>query len=292
MGSGLACLVAAVGLALLVARLITGPVDRLAHAATAIQQFDLQLPAGRTSVFEELNRAELAFIAMLRGLEVFGRYVPKALVRRLVKLETDSGNIVPENRQVTVLFTDIAGYTTIASEMEPVDLADMLNEYFSVLAQPVLDQEGTLNQFIGDALMAFWNAPASQDDHPDRAIMAALEIRRVSAAFNEQREAEGLPPLITRIGVHTGTVLVGEIGAAERLNYTIVGDAVNTAARVEALGKDVGCHLCVSAETRAASAGDYHWREIGAVRLRGRQEDTLVYTIDANEGPADAGDTA
>ncbi len=283
---GLITLLVSAVTAFWVGRLITTPISRLASAANAIQEFELQLPKAKTSIFEELDRAERAFSAMLEGLQVFARYVPKNLVRILVRLEADSGTIAPENREVTILFTDLAGFTEIASTMGPAELAALLNEYFSLLTVPVLERDGTVDKFIGDALMAFWNAPVPQNDHADRAIAAAMAMRQAEAGLNAKRRAQGLPPLLTRIGIHTGKVLVGNIGASERLNYTIVGDAVNAASRLEALGKEVGFYLCVSGETRAAAEGTYAWRKIGTVRLRGRGTDTIVYTIEDKETAA------
>ncbi|MBT5416047.1 MAG: adenylate/guanylate cyclase domain-containing protein [Rhodospirillaceae bacterium] len=283
---GLVVLVFAVGVSLWVGGMITRPVERLASAADAIQEFQLELPAGQVSRFTELNQAERAFAAMLRGLRVFSRYVPKSLVRRLIQMEEAGSAIVPEDRAVTVLFTDIAGFTSISMGMAPDRLAQMLNDYFTVLVGPVLVEEGTVDKFIGDALMAFWNAPLAQDDHADRAVRAALAIRAATDVFNRDRAARGEPELRTRIGVHTGVVLVGDIGTEERLNYTIVGDAVNTAARLEALGKDIGSFLCISEETRQACGSDYAWRGIGEITLRGRSAETVVYTIDPAEGEA------
>lgn len=277
---GLAVLIVAVALSLWVGRLITSPVLRLASAADAIQEFDLSLPAGGGSRFMELDRAERAFSAMLRGLRVFSRYVPKTLVRRLIQMEEAGASVEPEDRVVTILFTDIVGFTKISAGMAPDRLAAMLNEYFGVLVGAVLREEGTVDKFIGDALMAFWNAPLRQEDHADRAIRAALAIRAAMEDFNRGRAERGEPELHTRIGLHTGTVLVGDIGTEERLNYTIVGDSVNTAARLEALGKEVGCFLCISEEARAAASADYSWRRLDAVTLRGRAEETVVYTID------------
>ena len=279
---GLAVLILAVSFSLWVGRMITTPVLRLASAADAIQEFDLALPAGQGSRFMELDRAERAFSAMLRGLRVFSRYVPKALVRRLIQLEEAGAAVEPENRVVTILFTDIVGFTKISTGMAPDRLAAMLNEYFGVLVGAVLREEGTVDKFIGDALMAFWNAPVQQGDHADRAIRVALAIRAAAADFNRDRAARGEPELHTRIGLHTGTVLVGDIGTEERLNYTIVGDSVNTAARLEALGKEIDCFLCISEEARAAASGDYPWRRLASVTLRGQAEETVVYTIEAS----------
>jgi len=277
---GLCILFAAVAIAWVMGRSISTPVSRLALAADAVRTLDIEMPTERVSRFSELNSAEQAFRAMLTGLEVFIRYVPKNLVRRLIQLESKGRGVEAEEREVTILFTDIAGYTSISDGMDPKELADLLNNYFEVLVQPVTAQGGTVDKFIGDALMAFWNAPDEQDDHADRALTTALDIQKVTDAFNHERAAKGKKPLVTRIGVHTGRVLVGNIGASERMNYTIVGDAVNTTARLEALGKDIGETLCISSDTREAARADYVWREVHRVTLRGRSQETHVYSID------------
>ena len=276
---GLITLVIAIFIALAVGRSIVSPIDRLATAADAVQTLNIDIPSERHSRFSELDSAERAFNAMLHGLEVFIRYVPKNLVKRLIQLEAKGRGVEAEEREVTILFTDIAGYTSISDGMDPKDLAGLLNDYFEVLVGPVTARGGTVDKFIGDALMAFWNAPDEQEDHADLALGAALEIQRVTQEFNDARVAAGQKPLVTRIGVHTGRVLVGNIGASERMNYTIVGDAVNTTARLEALGKEIGQILCISSDTRDVAKMQYPWREVHRVTLRGRSQETLVYTI-------------
>ena len=277
---GLLILLVAVTIAWVMGRAISTPVSRLALAADAVRTLNIDMSTKQASRFSELNSAEQAFRAMLTGLEVFLRYVPKNLVRRLIQLESKGRGVEAEEREVTILFTDIAGYTSISDGMDPKALAELLNNYFEVLVQPVTARGGTVDKFIGDALMAFWNAPDEQEDHADLALAAALEIQKVTQAFNNERVAKGEKPLVTRIGVHTGRVLVGNIGASERMNYTIVGDAVNTTARLEALGKDIGETLCISSDTREAAHADYAWREVHRVTLRGRSQETQVYSID------------
>ncbi|HIE89542.1 MAG TPA: adenylate/guanylate cyclase domain-containing protein [Gammaproteobacteria bacterium] len=276
---GLVILAVAIIIALVIGRAIAAPVSRLALAADAVRTLNIDLPTDQVSRFSELNSAERAFHAMLTGLEVFIRYVPKNLVKRLIQLEAKGRGVEAEEREVTILFTDIAGYTSISDGMNPKDLAGLLNDYFEVLVGPVTARGGTVDKFIGDALMAFWNAPDEQEDHADLALGAALEIQKVIQEFNDARVAAGQKPLVTRIGVHTGRVLVGNIGASERMNYTIVGDAVNTTARLEGLGKEIGQTLCISSNTRNVAQSQYSWREVHRVTLRGRSQETLVYTI-------------
>ena len=127
--------------------------------------------------------------------------------------------------------------------------------------------------------MVFWNAPVHQKDHADRAIQCALDIKAAVARYNKQRLESSKKPLETRIGVHTGPVLAGEIGSTERMNYTIVGDSVNTAARLEALGKTLGHTLCISSATKQQAVKNYPWLQIDQIVLRGRSSPTIVYTV-------------
>ena len=263
----------------LIGRAITRSLERLAEAADAVQKLELDIQLKEQSYFDELKGTEQAFRAMIGGLGIFAKYVPSGLVKRLMELQASGSTIKAEEREVTILFTDIIGYTSISDGMDPKGLALLLNEYFELLVCVVSKHGGTVDKFIGDALMVFWNAPDNQKHHPDKAIECALEIQNVIEIFNSNRLKDKKQPLATRIGIHTGTVLAGEIGSTERMNYTIVGDSVNTAARLEALGKTVGQTLCISDTTKEKASGSYAWHEIDEIVLRGRSQATTVYTI-------------
>ncbi len=276
---GIFILIISIIVAWLMGRSISKPLSRLASAADAVRTLDIEISSDQLSQFEELNSAEQAFRAMLQGLEVFVRYVPKKLVLQLIQLESKGYGVKAEEREMSILFTDIAGYTSISDGMEPKELASLLNDYFETIVVPITKSGGTVDKFIGDALMAFWNAPDEQKDHADLAIKTALEIKKAIQDFNDKRIAKGEKPLVTRIGIHTGRVLVGNIGANERMNYTIVGDAVNVASRLEALGKEIGENLCISSETHDACRNNYEWKTVHQGILRGCSDETLVYTI-------------
>ena len=263
----------------LIGRSIVRSLEQLANAADSIEKLELEVKLPRQSYFDELKGTEKAFKSMVGGLEVFAKYVPSALVRRLMELQASGSSIKAEEREVTILFTDIVGYTSISDGMEPSQLAVLLNDYFELLVSVVSRHGGTVDKFIGDALMVFWNAPDLQAKHADLAIKCALDIKSSIAPFNEERLNKNKKPLETRIGIHTGTVLAGEIGSSERLNYTIVGDSVNTAARLEALGKTVGETLCISSSTKNQAKENYPWQEVDQIILRGRSTPTTVYTI-------------
>ena len=260
-------------------RSISKPLSRLANAAEAVKTLEIDMPIEKLSYFKELNSMELAFRAMLQGLEVFIKYVPKNLVLQLMQLESKGVGIKAEEREISILFTDIAGYTSISDGMNPTELAQLLNDYFETIIIPITRNGGTVDKFIGDAVMAFWNAPDKQEDHADLVIKSALEIKESIQVFNKKRIEKGQPPLKTRIGIHTGRVLVGNIGTTERMNYTIVGDAVNIASRLESLGKEIGETLCISEETKAVARDIHEWREVHRITLRGCSQETIVYTI-------------
>lgn len=270
---------AAVTCTQVVGRSIARSLDRLARAADAVQKLELEITLPYQSMFDEINRTEKAFRSMIGGLSVFAKYVPSGLVKRLMELQSTGSTIKAEERVVTILFTDIIGYTSISDGMDPSKLAALLNEYFELLVSIVSSHGGTVDKFIGDALMVFWNAPDHQEDHADRAIQCALDIKKAIAMYNKERLGSNKKPLETRIGIHTGTVLAGEIGSSERMNYTIVGDSVNTAARLEALGKIVGQTLCISSSTKQQATQNYSWHEIDQIVLRGRSSPTIVYTV-------------
>src|SRR5690606_6513392 len=190
------------------------------------------------SPFRETDEARVAFNSMLRGLRWFETYIPRRLVERLIEQGGEEA-LPSEYRDVTVLFTDIVGFTSIGERLSAQKLSAFLNRHFTVLAEHIEREGGTIDKYIGDSIMAFWNAPDPQPDHADRAVRAALAIARALHEDNERRARKGLRPVRLRIGLHTGPAVAGNIGAPGRVNYTLVGDTVNTAQRLESLGKEM-----------------------------------------------------
>ncbi len=283
--AGFAMLLAALVTAILLARQIAKPIVDLAKAASHIGQLEISettpLPG---SVFRELNDQARSFNAMLAGLKWFEAYVPKQLVRRLIR---QSGDSMPasEEREVTVMFTDIAGFTSLAEGRPAEDIAGFLNHHFTLLAKCVEDTGGTLDKFVGDSVMAFWGAPDSQPDHARRALTTAAAISQALSHDNKEREACGKQPVRIRIGVHSGRVTVGNIGAPGRINYTIIGDTVNVGQRLEQLaknfvdteGRSSQATILVSQATARAVGREPALQPLGAHQLRGRNDPTKVY---------------
>ena len=274
------------GLSLIVAALMAGaiarPIRRAAKGATAIGNldFDEVVPLAG-SYFREINSLARSFNAMLDGLRAFGRYVPRTLVMRLVKEGRVGAGT--EERVLAMMFTDIVSFTSTCEKMSAAEVADFINQHLSLVAACIEREGGTIDKFIGDAVMAFWGAPGRIDNPAASACRAAVAIQRALAADNERRIPAGLKPVRIRIGVHMGPVVVGDIGAPNRINYTIVGDAVNATQRLESLGKtidpDAEAVALVSEEIFAAAADGFQFIERGAHLVKGKQESLNVFQL-------------
>ena len=220
---------------------------------------------------------------MLAGLRWFETYVPRSLVRRLMASGT-GGHLASSERELTILFTDIVGFTTLSEAMPATETAALLNDHFALLGACVEAEGGTIDKFIGDALMAFWGAPDEQADSAVRACRAAQAMVEAVAVDNGRRRGAGLQPLRLRVGIHTGPVVVGNIGAPGRMNYTIVGDTVNAAQRMETLAKELDegddVTVLVSGSTVAALAGSALQAErVGEFEVKGKRALLEVFRL-------------
>lgn len=252
--AGFVVAVLAVLAALILGGFVSRPIRRLAESASEVARLDIDTATRpRGSAIAELDQQARAFNLMLDGLKVFETYVPRQLVQRLIALGGEA-SVASETREITVMFTDIASFTMIADRMGAEETAAFLNRHFGMLADCIRCENGSIDKYIGDAVMAFWGAPDRQDDHAARAVKAARCIAEVITADNRRRAGKGLKPVRMRIGLHSGPAVVGNIGAPGRVNYTIVGDTVNVAQRIEALGHklDAGADVTVLMSARTA----------------------------------------
>jgi len=282
--AGLLVLLLGIIAAILLGRYIAKPVRQLAVSAQRIGAFEFdRVELLDNGSLRELNDAARAFNLMLRGLRWFESYVPRKLARQLMVTDGSAG-LTSEERQLTIMFTDIAGFTRLAENLPATETANFLNEHFDLVTAEVEVEGGTVDKYIGDAVMAFWGAPDRQDDHALRACRAALEIVQRMDTYNERRRAAGQPPVTMRIGIHTGAVIVGNIGAPDRINYTIVGDAVNVCQRIEQLGKvlgepDASVTIMISASTAQALDGALPTTSLGIQELRGRAGGIEIFKL-------------
>ena len=282
--AGLIVLVVALIVAYAFARYLSAPIRRFADAAHDVRDLSLgrvqQLPQ---SLFIEISEAAQAFNAMVVGLRWFETYVPRNLVHKLVQ-QGDEAVRASVSREATVIFTDIFAFTRRSETMTAPETAAFLNEHFALLSRCIEDEGGTIDKFIGDAIMAFWGAPDAQPDHAARACRAALAIRGAMRASNAERKTAGNEPVRLRIGLHSGEVVVGNIGAPGRINYTIVGDTVNIANRLEQLGKEIGggdedVIILLSGATAEAAGDAAAAVPAGTHAIRGRTGDIEVFKL-------------
>ena len=259
-------------------RAVAKPMERLADDVSDIRQFKFDNRPALQSRVTEINDLGQAVYLLTRALESFTSYVPRGLVQQLM----DSGQgtkLGVESRYLTLFFTDLEGFSTISESEPSQQLLGRVSDYFSTLTGAIEGAHGTVDKFIGDAVMAFWGAPNRIANHGYLACMAAVRAQRRMAVRNRDWQAQGRPPLRVRIGIHSDSVLVGNVGSTERLSYTVMGDGVNLAARLEGLNKEMGTWICVS-HTLYRDAGDRLWmRPIDVVSVKGRAGEVLVYEL-------------
>ncbi len=262
---------------------IRQPVSELATASNAVAKFDLDhvVPIGGNSV-QEFNDAAMAFNRMVKGLAQFGIYVPRSLVRAILDKSEPTG-ISSVDREVTVLFSDIVGFTTLSQSAPAEEIVALLNDHFTLMNEAIEAEGGNIDKYVGDSVMAFWGAPAEREDHAAACLRSVRRIADLLRADNERRERTGQRVLHIRLGIATGRAVVGNIGAPGRINYTMIGDTVNVANRLEQLGKQVapGTDLCVlvSEETAVAAGNPPDLEDVGEFELRGRSGAVKVYRL-------------
>ncbi len=287
----LAVLLLGIAGAVVLSRRLVRMIAQIQEEMQRIALFDLdevRLGEGVTGI-REINAIARSTDAMKEGLRSFSRYVPHQLVRSLLRAGGEA-RLGAERRVMTVLFTDIAGFTTVVEQTEPDVVLHALGEYLQRMNTEIHATDGTVCQYLGDAIEAFWGAPEPVDDHALRACRSALAMRDVSRALVATADAEGRPRFPTRLGVNTGEVMVGNVGAPERFNYAIVGDPVNTAARLESLNKVYGTEILVGPTTRAAAGDALVFRPVDWVRVKGRRQPAKVYELVGATAPPDVAD--
>ncbi len=208
----------------------------------------------------------------------FEHYVAPEVVDELVK-HPEKLNLGGERRVLTVLFTDLKGFTAISESTGSHELVELLNEYFSAMTNIVLRHQGTLDKFIGDSIMAFYGAPIERDNHPLMACYTAVDMSKKLRALQSEWETRNLPPLSMRIGIHTGEMIVGNIGSKDRFNYTVMGDAVNLASRLEGLNKAYGTTTLIGEDTARLVEQSCLLREVDMVQVVGKAQAVRIYEL-------------
>jgi len=285
----LVVVVVAIGIVGLIgARTVGRGVRALIRSTEAMRRFSFDAAPGVTSPFREVRGALESVERAKTALRAMVKYVPIDLVRRLYESGRDPV-LGAELSEVSLMFTDIASFTTHAESLPPDELAEALGRYLEAATRAVESTGGTVDKYIGDALMVLWNAPSPDEQHPlsaCRAALACAAATRELCASSWWRDA-GLPPWRTRFGIHTDRVLVGNFGAPDRLSYTAMGDGVNLAARLEGLNKIYGTTILVSDEVRRRAGAEFVFRRLDRVAVKGK-----THPVDVHELVGRAGDVA
>eukprot|EP00667_Euglena_gracilis_P002463 EG_transcript_2463 len=260
---------------------------RLATGMDGIAKLQFNNESLQPTVFRELHRFQTSFTQMERGLQAFGKFVPQAVVRVLIGGQmkaTDEMN--PET--LTIMFADIEGFSTICENVPSSVLVTVCTEYFEAMCSSIVQRNGTIDKFIGDCIMAMWNAPERMPGHEKDAVDAALAMQTSVLQLHPSWQQRGLPLLKFRLGIHTGVCLVGNFGCSYRVSYTSLGDGVNLSARLEALNKKFGTHICVSQATYDGCREHFHFRRLAKVTVPGKTEVLPVYEVLCERDPAES----
>jgi len=251
---------------------------RLAGEADRIRKLDLESTERLDSPIAEMDQLGTAVAGMRSALHSSVCYLSKSLVKQFLDSGVDPV-LGGERRVITLLFTDVQDFTPLAENLPPEELMLAMSQYFEVVAQAILDAGGTIDKFIGDAVMAFWNAPVEDPDHVAKACLAALRLSKSSRELNDRREAEQLPLLRTRVGIHTGAAVVGNVGASDRMDYTALGANVNLASRLEGLNKFYATSILVSSDVRQRAKGEFLFRSVDVVVPKGTSAAQAVFEL-------------
>ena len=266
-------------MSLKLSKLVTSPVENLSHIARRIGLLELDNLPREPSRVLEIQHLDQALDDSARSLKAFSKFVPVDVINQLVA----EGHALAPNgspRRITVMFTDVEGFTSISESLDTDVLVGMLTEYFNLATGVFARHGGVVDKFIGDGIMVLWGAPADLPDAEHKACLAALELHVEMSELNRKWLEQGLPEFRTRVGIHTGTVIAGVLGSNDRLSYTAFGDVINVASRIEGINKQLGTQMLMSEVTFAGLQGRLHTRRIEElVELRGRQTRMVLYEL-------------
>jgi adenylate cyclase len=207
---------------------------------------------------------------------MFSNYVSKSIVEELLK-HPEKLELGGEDKNITVLFSDIRGFTTLSEKLTPQSLVSHLNDYLTAMTDIIFKYEGTLDKYVGDEIMAFWNAPVEQQNHPELACMAALEMMQKLKELNEEWTED--KKLNIGIGLNTGVMTVGNMGSKSRMDYTLMGDSVNLGARLEGTNKIYGTNIIISEYTHENVKDKFICRELDTIRVKGKNKPVQIYEV-------------
>jgi adenylate cyclase len=241
------------------------------------------------SIIREIDELGRSVSTMRTVAETFSHFVPRRLVEKLIETGTPL-QLGGARREVTLLFSDVVNFTEITEKADPAQVMQYTSRYFAAMSHEIMTHAGTVDKFIGDAIMAIWNAPADDPDHAANACAAALAFQRANERLNTEFEREGWPAYRTRLGLHIGDAVVGNIGSEDRMNYTVLGATVNLAARLEGLNKNYETSILVSAALKQRVGNRFRFRSVDRISPKGFAEAFEIYELRSESTDGVAGD--
>ncbi|KAH3760603.1 adenylate cyclase [Pelomyxa schiedti] len=276
----LVCSIAvSVALALVLSVLLVSPLRNLIKDMQNLSKLRFKPVGNSVNIFTELHSMIRDYMAMKQGIHAFSKYVSAGVVRQLLDGNDKMSSLYLERHNVTVVFMDIVGFTSLCEKMAPNTLVTLMSVFMQRMCQVLIAEGATVDKFIGDCIMSFWNHPHPCEDHTYKAVHAVMRCFEELNIMNAENKNKGLPAIEFRAGINTGRVLVGNFGSPQRFDYTVLGDAVNVAARLEQLNKDLGTKILFSESVQRAIAGRLPIEALGEVTIRGREAKMDVYTV-------------
>jgi adenylate cyclase len=269
-------LAVAVGMVTILSRKYSRPLQALVAQSERIQNLNLERQAHAPSRLVEVESLAQAQERMCCALESFARYVPIGVVRELLRRGA-AARLGGQTEVLTVMFSDMEGFTALAEAMSPEVLTNYLAEYFETVERVLDRHQATIDKFIGDSILAFWGAPVPNPDHARAAVLALLEAEDALDDFFVRASARGKPRLRTRFGLATGPVVVGNIGAPDRLNYSVIGNTVNLASRLEGLNRFYGTAVLASGSLVHVAGEGLVWRRVDRVVVKGQTQPVDIF---------------
>jgi|EndMetStandDraft_7_1072992.scaffolds.fasta_scaffold43568_1 adenylate cyclase len=269
----------------LIGSLLSRSLRSLADETDRIQRFEPSSAPPIRSVIREIDELGRSVSTMRTVTETFSHFVPRRLVEKLIETGT-ALQLGGTRREVTLLFSDVVNFTEITEKADPAQVMQYTSRYFAAMSHEIMTHAGTVDKYIGDAIMAIWNAPADDPDHVANACAAALALQRANDRLNAEFEREGWPAYRTRLGLHTGEAVVGNIGSEDRMNYTALGATVNLAARLEGLNKNYGTSILVSSALKQRAGSGFYFRSVDRIKPKGFAETFEIYELRGDQASA------